>query len=439
MLLLLDDIDDWGHSDSSSRMATTGIAEPFLMSAIFHGLRGIATRLNATNNNNNNECSRRRVFVVATCTRLDDCPPECLLPNMWGRHGHIVSISNPDEWQRQLLIEKTLQLMHIPLPANATTMSRDLATRWRSCTVPAIGKAIRDGLHAHAMRSTLHHCMRRVVSTDNTGVLVSRNTNAGDASSSPSTPLLYLLSQATASATPSCLLNAVEDAEVMVMDLMRAEVDSSSLFRCNPLVSYDRHDNNQSGGDELINVAAQQDLLRRSVIWPMQQNQLRQMVDGNTNNKRFVRAIPCCSGILIHGGSGTGKTALCQWLVSQACLPFVSVSCADLVHKAVGESERAIADIFKAARNVAPCFLLLDNIEMIVGMTSNSNGTSNKRSSRMGHAALDRILSTLLAEIDGLAGKSDVIFGYQQGKTCSSSTSGVVVVATTSDVHLIER
>ena len=423
------------------------------MSAILHGLKGVAMLLDAANNNisqidgsssdgkstGSNGWGRRRVFVVATCTRLHDCPPECLMPHMWGRHGHFVTLSNPDEWQRQLLIEKTLQLMHISLPASASTMSHDLASRWRSCTVPVIGKAIRDGLHARAMRSTLHSCMRRVAWTDNTGVIIiSRIAKAKEASSSSSSslaPLLYLLSQVAA--VPSFSMNAVTDAEEVVMDLMRAEVDSSSLFSCNPLMSSYRRDNSQGGGDELINMAMQQDMLRRSVIWPMQQNQLRRTVDSH-DNKRLPRAIPCCTGILIHGGSGTGKTALCQWLVSQARLPFVSVSCADLVHKAVGESEQAIADIFKAARNVAPCFLLLDNIEMIVGMTSNSSDTSNKRSSRMGHAALDRILSTLLAEIDGISGKSGVMLGHQQGREAGPS-AGVVVVATTSDVRLIER
>ena len=453
VLLLLDDIDDWGNS-GNSRMVATGTAEPFLMSAILHALKGVTlalnyaidniSRINGCNSDGESSIidglSRRRVFVVATCTRLGDCPPECLLPHMWGRHGHIVTLSNPDECQRRQLIEKALLLMHIPLPASATTMSRDLASRWRSCTVPAIGMAIRDGLHARALRSTLYSRMRRVAWTGNTGIVKSGKANTEEEASASSTPLLYLLSQTAAD--PLSLLDAVADAEEVVMDLMRAEVGSSSLFGCNPLQGpAGRRDDSEGGGDELVNVAAQQDMLRRSVIWPLQENQLRRMADGHAN-ERSARSIPCCTGILIHGSSGTGKTALCQWLVTQARLPFVSVSCADLVHKAVGESEQAIADIFKVARNIAPCFLLLDNIEMIVGMTmasqSGGAGTSNKRSSRMGHAALDRILSTLLAEIDGLSGKSGVVFGHQQSNEGGSSAN-VVVVATTSDVRLIER
>ena len=73
-----------------------------------------------------------------------------------------------------------------------------------------------------------------------------------------------------------------------------------------------------------------------------------------------------CSGVLLHGPHGSGKSALIQWLTSQAGPRFqrIEVPCADLVHKVVGESEKRLQSYFQAARKVAPAILVLDNIDI---------------------------------------------------------------------------
>ena len=89
---------------------------------------------------------------------------------------------------------------------------------------------------------------------------------------------------------------------------------------------------------------------------------------------------------------------------------FMKVSCADLVDKMVGESERRISKLFESARAVAPSILLFDNIDIILG-------TAGARTS---HQALDRVLSSFLIEID-------------------KSRGGVIVLGTCSSVDLIDK
>eukprot|EP01035_Chromulina_nebulosa_P019896 gene19896-25851_t len=96
----------------------------------------------------------------------------------------------------------------------------------------------------------------------------------------------------------------------------------------------------------------------------------------------------------MYGSSGCGKTTLALKLgySMRDSHKFISISCADLVHKVVGESEKMISSIFTSARKIAPCFLLLDNIDSIISTDTSMNSPGNYRSSRTTHKAIDRIL-----------------------------------------------
>jgi SpoVK/Ycf46/Vps4 family AAA+-type ATPase len=103
-----------------------------------------------------------------------------------------------------------------------------------------------------------------------------------------------------------------------------------------------------------------------------------------------------------------------------------------------------------AARRLAPCFLVLDNIEIILGASSavsetngssssnlKSSGSCQRTSSRTAHAALDRVLSTLLVEMDGI---QKHLHPVKTPKEDTSTISGsVIVIATTSNGMLIDR
>ena len=139
------------------------------------------------------------------------------------------------------------------------------------------------------------------------------------------------------------------------------------------------------------------------------------------------------SGLVIHGPSGSGKTTLAQYIACtcRSTHKTIQVSCAELVHKVVGESERRIVEIFDAARLMAPCFVILDNLDTVIGIappdTNDGDGGGQEAgyySRRTAHRAIDRLLSCLLVEIDGVA---------------SHSAAGVTVIATASDMRLLDR
>lgn len=103
-------------------------------------------------------------------------------------------------------------------------------------------------------------------------------------------------------------------------------------------------------------------------------------------------------GVLVTGPPGCGKSALAYHCAAIAAsinpsVKFIDVSCTSLIHKEVGSSERSIHRLFKSARSAAPCIMLMDGIENIAAVRGNDNTTEG---------TMDRVLSTLLTELDGV-------------------------------------
>src|SRR5438034_11114103 len=105
-------------------------------------------------------------------------------------------------------------------------------------------------------------------------------------------------------------------------------------------------------------------------------------------------------GILLHGPSGTGKTLLAKAVATESEANFISVRGPELLSKWVGESERGIREIFRRARQAAPCVVFFDEIDSIAptrGMGGDSMVT-------------ERVVSQLLTELDGIqALQGDVV------------------------------
>jgi transitional endoplasmic reticulum ATPase len=105
-------------------------------------------------------------------------------------------------------------------------------------------------------------------------------------------------------------------------------------------------------------------------------------------------------GILLVGPSGTGKTAMARALSGEKQIPLIAIDGPQLYSKWLGESERALREVFKKARRAAPCILFFDTIDAIApGFGPDQFGTD----------VYQRILSQLLREIDNLRDVKGVI------------------------------
>jgi transitional endoplasmic reticulum ATPase len=121
-------------------------------------------------------------------------------------------------------------------------------------------------------------------------------------------------------------------------------------------------------------------------------------------------------GILLHGPSGTGKTLLAKAVATEAEANFVSVKGPELVSKWVGESERGIREIFRRARQAAPCVIFFDEIDTIA--STRRGGIEGETG---GYGGSARMLSQLLTEMDGV-----------------QELHGVVVIAATNRADMID-
>jgi transitional endoplasmic reticulum ATPase len=123
-------------------------------------------------------------------------------------------------------------------------------------------------------------------------------------------------------------------------------------------------------------------------------------------------------GILLHGPSGTGKTLLAKAVATESEANFISVKGPELLSKWVGESERGIREIFRRARQAAPCVVFFDEVDSIaptrggIGMGEGGVGI---------HTGTERMVSQLLTEMDGI-----------------QEMHGVVVIAATNRIDMID-
>ncbi|QLD84410.1 AAA family ATPase [Natronomonas halophila] len=103
------------------------------------------------------------------------------------------------------------------------------------------------------------------------------------------------------------------------------------------------------------------------------------------------------SGVLLHGPPGTGKTLLARALAGESDVNFVSVAGPELLDKYVGESEKAVREVFDRARQAAPAIVFFDEIDAVAGVRGDSSEAS------------ERVVSQLLTELDGLSDNPNLV------------------------------
>jgi transitional endoplasmic reticulum ATPase len=130
--------------------------------------------------------------------------------------------------------------------------------------------------------------------------------------------------------------------------------------------------------------------LKEAIEWPLKHADL------------FTKAdIKPPKGILLYGLPGTGKTLLAKAVASTSESNFISIKGPELLSKWVGESEKGIREIFRKARQAAPCVIFFDEIDAIAPRRSGTNGGDSH--------VTERLVSQMLTEIDGLEDLKGVV------------------------------
>lgn len=113
--------------------------------------------------------------------------------------------------------------------------------------------------------------------------------------------------------------------------------------------------------------------------------------------KRIGVAPP--KGVLLYGPPGCGKTLIAKAIATESGANFIAVKGPELLSKWVGESEKAVRDVFRRAREVAPCVVFFDELDSLA--PARGGGADSRVS--------ERVVSQLLTEIDGVEKLKDVV------------------------------
>ncbi|HIS45692.1 MAG TPA: ATP-dependent zinc metalloprotease FtsH [Candidatus Scatomorpha merdigallinarum] len=129
---------------------------------------------------------------------------------------------------------------------------------------------------------------------------------------------------------------------------------------------------------------------------------LAEIVDYLHNPQKYTEAgASMPKGVLLVGPPGTGKTMLAKAVAGEANVPFFSISGSEFVEMFVGMGASKVRDLFKQAKEKAPCIVFIDEIDAI-GQKRNSTGAG-------GNDEREQTLNQLLTEMDGFEGNTGVI------------------------------
>ncbi|AFZ74850.1 CDC48 family AAA ATPase [Natronobacterium gregoryi] len=141
--------------------------------------------------------------------------------------------------------------------------------------------------------------------------------------------------------------------------------------------------------DDVGGLHEAKDQVKESVEWPL------------SNPERFDRlGIDPPAGVLLYGPPGTGKTLMAKAVANETNANFISVRGPQLLSKWVGESEKAIRQTFRKARQVSPTVIFFDELDALAPGRGGGETGSN---------VSERVVNQLLTELDGLEEMEDVM------------------------------
>jgi len=141
--------------------------------------------------------------------------------------------------------------------------------------------------------------------------------------------------------------------------------------------------------DDIGGLEGVKEELREAIEWPLKYPELFAQMN----------AVPP-KGLLLYGPPGTGKTLLAKAAANESEANFISVKGPELLNKYVGESEKAVREVFRKARQASPCIIFFDEIDSVAPLRGSGSGDSN---------VTERVISQFLTEMDGLEELRNVV------------------------------
>lgn len=139
----------------------------------------------------------------------------------------------------------------------------------------------------------------------------------------------------------------------------------------------------------------------------------------------FAKGLKKRSGILFYGPPGTGKTLLAKAIATEFSLNFFSVKGPELLNMYIGESEANVRRVFQRARDARPCVVFFDELDSVAPKRGNQGDSGG---------VMDRIVSQLLAELDGMSGDDG-----DGGGGGGGGGGGVFVIGATNRPDLLDQ
>lgn len=328
--------------------------------------------------------SKARI-LIATTTNVDKVPE-----GMRGLFTHELEMSAPDEGEREGILKSLLQDRGVPVAADVDLSS--IAMKTAALVAGDLADVVDRAVVARQER------LENLAKTNN-----ERLETALQGSSEAWRQPPVTLRDVHLAAGPAAHHVTSTDFTTAVDAARKSFADSIGAPKI-PNVSWD-----DVGG--LTNV---KDAVMETIQLPLERPEL------------FAKGMKKRSGILFYGPPGTGKTLLAKAIATEFSLNFFSVKGPELLNMYIGESEANVRRVFQRARDARPCVVFFDELDSVAPKRGNQGDSGG---------VMDRIVSQLLAELDGMSGGSD----DGSGGSGKSGGSGVFVIGATNRPDLLDQ